>query len=146
MWHFWNIWKREKEMENRSLNVEEKSEGAQWCCKNTSWNETKMWLGYMISSAKCRYLKSFTSITFVYISVKNVWLWSQAKISPGWEPLSDLAFVLTCCTHIPLFPCGLSLILSLSLFLSLSELHALTYICFSIFLFLIQPHPSSPSV
>lgn len=38
----------------------------------------------------------------------NAWLRVEAEISPGNEPSSDLASVLTCRTHPPPLPCGLS--------------------------------------
>lgn len=70
----------------------------------------------------------------------NAWLWSKAEISPGWKPLSDLAFVLTCCTHLlPLLPCGLSLSLSHCLSLACSYTHTR----FSILL--LPPQPPSLS-
>lgn len=112
---------------------------------NSWWKETKMWLDYMISSSKCRYLIFFTSplplIHSLSIAIMNAWLWRKAEISPGWKPLSDLVFVLTCCTHLRLLLCGHSL--TLSLFLSVSQLHALKYTHFSI---LAVSHSASPSI
>lgn len=116
---------------------------------NSWWKETKMWLDYMISSSKCRYLIFLTSpLTLIHslsIAVMNAWLWRKAESSPGWRPLSDLVFVLTCCTHLRLLLCGQSLTLPLSFSLSLNCMLSNTHT--SLFwLFLILPHPPSPSV
>lgn len=40
------------------------------------------------------------------VAVMNAWL--RMRLLPGWKPLSDLVFVLTCSTHSPLLLCGQS--------------------------------------
>lgn len=51
---------------------------------------------------QCDLLCAFSLSCHLFPWNSTVWLWSETEIAAGCEPLSDLAFVLTCCTHLVL--------------------------------------------
>lgn len=64
---------------------------------------------YMISRSKCGcliFLLSPPCNQLLSVAVMNAWL--KMRLLPGWKPLSDLVFVLTCSTHSRLVLCGQS--------------------------------------
>lgn len=62
------------------------------------WAEANVAVWYSLLFPPCN--------LFLSVAVMNAWL--EMRLLPGWKPLTDLVFVLTCSTHSRLLLCGQS--------------------------------------
>lgn len=94
--------------------------------------DVRIW-GWEWRSIGATWCPIFFSLLLIHFVLLLKWTPDcEAATSPGWKPLSDLIFVLTCCTHLHLLLCGQSLSLPQS------RTHTLLYFAVS--------YSASPSI